>query len=304
MATAKMNEDLLERNIAYFKDTLLQIQCHNYNWEYEKVPHVVANMLIGDLRRILKCAVFLKENRILLLTEELDLPSRFELHECVRKFVNVGFEYKHFHGEFTIAHVGHYPDLVSIAAHVNIEGFDQSILEEDVVYEFPQYEPDVFKYLPFLPKAHSTPHDRMQELVQAIEGLDVDMLQQIVGRAVVKHGLELVNKVDHGHDQREPMHNMSHLDQEGMLQASQVMVQQLVEKGMLKGTIPKLDNFNGDPQTTKISFHVWEKQVMALEGDYTPASIRTAIRNSLKGRALQDISILPLILIGRFYLIL
>ena len=40
----------------------------------------------------------------------------------------------------------------------------------------------------------------------------------------------------------------SHLDQEGVLQASQVMVQQLVEKGMLKGSIPKLDNFNGDPQ--------------------------------------------------------
>ena len=86
---------------------------------------------------------------------------------------------------------------------------------------------------------------------------------------------------------------MSHLDTEGMLQATQVMVQQLVERGMLKGTIPKLDNFNGDPQTTKISFHVWEKQVMALEGDYTPASIRTAIRNSLKGKALQDISMLP-----------
>ena len=35
----------------------------------------------------------------------------------------------------------------------------------------------------------------MQELVQAIEGLDVDMLQQTVGRAVITHGLELVNKV-------------------------------------------------------------------------------------------------------------
>ena len=58
------------------------------------------------------------------------------------------------------------------------------------------------KYLPFMPKALSTPHDRMQELVQAIEGLDVDMLKQIVGRAVVKHGLELVSKVDHGNDQR------------------------------------------------------------------------------------------------------
>ena len=99
-----------------------------------------------------------------------------------------------FHGEFTIAHVGHYPDFVSIAAHVNTEGLDQSILQKDMVYGFPQYEPDVFKYLPFLPKAHSTPHDRMQELVQAIEGLDVDVLQQIVGRAAVKHGLELMNR--------------------------------------------------------------------------------------------------------------
>ena len=146
-----------------------------------------------------------------------------------------------------------------------------------------------------IPKAHSTPHDRMQEYVHAIEGLDLDLLQHIVGKAIVKHGLELVPKSDkiQYHDHKEPEHGLSHLDQEGVLQASQVMVQQLVEKGMLKGSIPKLDNFNGDPQTTKISFHVWEKQVMALEGDFTPASIRTAIRNSLKGRALQDISILP-----------
>ena len=241
MATAMMNEDLLERNIAYFKDTLLQIQCHIYNWEYKKVPHAVASLLIGDLKRILKCAVFLKGNRILLLTEELDLPTRFEFHECVRKFVNVGFEYKHFHSDFPIAHVDHYPDLVSIAAHVIVEGFDQSILDEDIVYEFPQYEPDVFKYLPLIPKVQSTPHDRIQELVQAIEGLDLDMLQQIVGRAIVKHGLELVNKTGkvQYHDQKEPEHNLSHLNQEGLLQASQVMVQQLVEKGMLKGSIPK-----------------------------------------------------------------
>ena len=135
----------------------------------------------------------------------------------------------------------------------------------------------------------------MQELVHAIEGLDLDLLQHIAGKAIVKHGWEMVPKSDkiQYHDQKEPEHSLSHLDQEGVLQASQVMVQQLVEKGMLKGSIPKLDNFNGDPQTTKISFHVWEKQVMALEGDYTHASIRTAIRNSLKHRALQDISIHP-----------
>ena len=78
MAQAKVFEDSLERNIAFYRDTLIQIQCHNYNWEFEKVPHVVANMLIGDMRRILKCAIFLKENRILLLTDELDIPSRMD----------------------------------------------------------------------------------------------------------------------------------------------------------------------------------------------------------------------------------
>ena len=81
----------------------------------------------------------------------------------------------------------------------------------------------------------------MQELVQAIEGLDLDMFQHIVGRAIVKHGLELVNKSEkiQYHDQKEPEHNLSHLDQEGVLQASQVMLQQLAEKDMLKGSIPK-----------------------------------------------------------------
>ena len=298
MATANVNESpslLLERNITYFKDTLLQIQFHNFNWEYEKVPRVVATMLIRYLKRILKCAVFLKENRILLLTEELDHPSRFELHENLRKFIDIGFECRHFHGDFTISHVGHYPDLVSIAAHVIVDGLDQSVLEEDIVYDFPQYEPDVYKYPPLIPKVHSTPHDRMEELVHAIEGLDLDLFYHTIGKAIVKHGLELVPKSDkiQYHDQKEPEHSLSHLDQEGVLQASQVMVQQLVEKDMLKGSIPKLDNFNHDPQTTKISFNVWEKQVMALEGDYTPASIRTAIRNSLKDRVLQDILIFP-----------
>ena len=278
MATANIDESpslLLERNIAYFKDTLLQIQCHDFNWEYKKIPRVVASMLIGDLKRTLKCAVFLKENRILLLTEELDLSCRFELHENLRKFVDIGFECRHFYGDFTISHVCHYPDLVSIAVHVIVNGLDQSVLEEDIVYDFPQYEPDVYKYLSLIHKAHFTPHDRMQELVNGIEELDLDLFQHIVGKAIVKHGLELVPKPDkiQYHDQKEPEHSLSHLDQEGVLQASQVMVQQLVEKGMLKGSIPKLDNFNGDPQTTKISFHVWEKQVKALEGDYTSASI-------------------------------
>ena len=125
----------------------------------------------------------------------------------MRKFIDVGFECRHFHGDFTISHVGHYPDLVIIAAHVIVDGLDQSVLEEDMVYDFPQYEPDVYKYLPLIPKVHSTPHDRMQELVHAIEGLDLDVLQHIVRKAIIKHGLELVptkpDKIQY-HDQKEP----------------------------------------------------------------------------------------------------
>ena len=53
--------------------------------------------------------------------------------------------------------LGHYPDLVSIAAHVIVDGLDQSVLNEDIVYDFPQFESDVYKYLPLISKAHSTP---------------------------------------------------------------------------------------------------------------------------------------------------
>ena len=124
MAQAKIDEDLFEMNVALYRDSLIQIQCHNFNWDHEKIPHVVTNVLIGELKRILKCAIFLKENRILLFTDELDIPSRIELHECIKKFVDVDFECRHFHGQFTISHVGHYPDLVNIAAHVIVDGFD------------------------------------------------------------------------------------------------------------------------------------------------------------------------------------
>ena len=49
-----------------------------------------------------------------------------------------------------------------------------------------------YKYLPLIPKAHSTPPHRMQELVNAIEGLDLDILQHVAAKAILKHGLELL----------------------------------------------------------------------------------------------------------------
>ena len=79
--------------------------------------------------------------------------------------------------------------MVSIAAHVIVDGFDQSILKADAVYEFPQYGSDVSRYLPFMPKAHSTQHDRIQELAQAVEGLDVDILPTDCWQGCCKAGV-------------------------------------------------------------------------------------------------------------------
>ena len=78
----------------------------------------------------------------------------------------------------------------------------------------------------------------------------------------MKHGFEHVNK---GEKDKEPEPNLSHMDTKGILLASQVIRKQLIEQGMVTGNIPKLDNFNVDPQTTKVSFHVWEKQICPLK---------------------------------------
>ena len=63
-------------------------------------------------------------------------------YERIRKYKDTEFEYKHLNGVFTISHVGHYPDLVDLAAHVIMYGSDDSILGEDIVYEFPVVEPE------------------------------------------------------------------------------------------------------------------------------------------------------------------
>ena len=71
--------------------------------------------------------------------------------------------------------------------------------------------------------AHSTPHKTVQDLAHAIEGLDSEILQQTVGRTIMKHGFELVSN---GEKENEHDPNLSHLDTEGVFQASQVIVKQ------------------------------------------------------------------------------
>ena len=91
------------------------------------------------------CSI-LKDSRMLLLLEDMDIHDIFELHEKIRRYKDVEFEYKHLTGVLTISHVGHYPDILDIAAHVNLNGSDDSILGDDIVYKFSEIEPKRFKY--------------------------------------------------------------------------------------------------------------------------------------------------------------
>ena len=63
-----------------------------------------------------------------------------------------------------------------------------------------------------MPKAHSTPQDKVHELIQVIEALDMKVFKQIVGRAALKHGLKFTPKGERVvyHDQREVDHGTSH----------------------------------------------------------------------------------------------
>ena len=269
MATASPDRIPIEEYHKWYQENLMQLQCHDFSWEFEKVSLVVANHILGDLKSVLRTIIFLKENRILIDLNVENEQERFEVVENMLRHKDVPFEYGHYKYRLTMSHVGCYLDLVHLITNVVVLGEDTSVLEEDIVHHFEPTEHNMFQYLPFRPDSHSTPakqQEGIDTLVHALNKLGHELLQQVVGKAIAKHGLQIQPSPISKPVELTQSPEVSHMDPEGMLHASQLMVQHLIEKGVLKGSIPKLDNFNGEPQTTKVSFHVWEKQVLTLEG--------------------------------------
>ena len=293
----------------WFRDHLIQLQCTHYTWMGDKIPFRVAQYILGDLAYVIKHAAFLKDQRVLLdldlSPEQMDFVQHklcqfrdhlvtFEGHECRFTFYTVGF----------------YPNLVDLMVNLATKGRDGSILEEDVHPGIPVPEsPPELQYLPFTPPSHSTPgkpkstelseaqartHRQVLELMQQLPNLQ---LQNIVKDLARQQGYQLVVEGSKPVEAIPRMHHLSSIQpdpalQESMAQVSSALVSEMVNKGVLQGRVPRVDIFTGD-SNTKISFDQWERKVLSWEGEYTDQAIKEAITNSVKGRPLQDIGVMP-----------
>ena len=83
-----------------------------------------------------------------------------------------------------------------------------------------------------------------------------------------------------------PSHTTDYANMEKSFQAmSEGIIRAVVNEGVLRQDIPKLDAFSGKTDGEKVSWRKWELQVKGLEGSYTEKAIKEAMLKSLKGDA-------------------
>ena len=275
----------------HFRANLVQLHCTEVSWAAasDKVPHTIAQFILGDLYQVLHRIVFLRDNRIL-----LDIDSKDDLIGNLETFQNVEAIHGGYRCLFSFAQVGRYPDLVHTMCNVVLHGLDQSILEEDILDNFEETKDPAFIYLSLNPARRSTPKKptQVEQAVDVISRQDPTIIDGVVKGLIDRHGLgvrfedQRVSSDSHGPSAFTPA--------DSFVQASQILVREMAEKGVLRGNIPKLDIFAGaKDDKSKVAFAVWDRQVSALIPDYPESTIKVAVRNSLKGRAQEDISVLP-----------
>ena len=54
MATASPDRIPIEEYHKWYQENLMQLQCHDISWEFEKVPLVVANHILGDFKSVIE----------------------------------------------------------------------------------------------------------------------------------------------------------------------------------------------------------------------------------------------------------
>ena len=289
-----------EQYVAWYTKHLVQLQCTDQNWEGPKIPEAVAHHILGDLTPLIRAGVYLKDQRLLLdvnLQDESMSSLRARLGAYRDHFVRVGG----YSCKFTFYSVGGYPDLVDIMTNVMTHGHDGSVLETDVVSNFPPVEVPAFQYLMFAPPGHSTPAKSKgypsiyRGAIELIDKLPPEYAQRAVEQLAAKHGMQLVGPKPASTPvgaKGEPHVSVIPHDplQESILQTTSMLVQEMVNKGVLKGSTPKLEQFSADP--AKITYSSWESRVKSFEGHYTDAAIKEAMQNSLKGRPAKDIEAL------------
>ena len=193
-----------------------------------------------------------------------------------------------------------YPDLVDIYCYAFEKQPHPSFMREDIFEpgQLPVSESIEVWYLP--PQFGSTPKKAMPQPTStvghpmSIQDMSHDELTELVPK-LLKEKEERSKPHTHLNPNPPPPldFTITGMNQESLLQCSQVMLQGLADKGFIHAKSPKFDLFFGMKDKNKIEFDMWERQVLAAATDHSDTAIRQAMLQSLKGQALMVTTTLP-----------
>ena len=297
------------------------LECWNGTWadRSDKIPRQMLSYLLGDLCPFVKLGATLQDHRFIFCLD----PHRFPTMDAV--------ESKLFCGKHTVTAMGFTCDYLYSAAepdstHVDIltriwtRQSNESIIQDDICYEH-QIPVRPHPELHYLPSTYvtSTPKKKnpapdevsrmnrgeMEMLIKkllkmhtgqagaiASPAFDDSFVSRIMPDQEAPQGAVGPTPSAAAQPPKDPPANLEKGD-DLLLQHSQVIAKAFSDQGLIKSRMPKLDAFSGEKGSNKISFSVWEKQVLALADQYPDDIMLQTIRASLKGLALEVACTLP-----------
>ena len=299
---------------------LLQLQCTKQNWEGDFIPLQVLSHILGDLAPCVTMAVILDEQRCLL---DIVLPEIMEpltAHHLLVQAVQAGSKLMCNKGltcAFSFHNIISHPDLVHVMVNCKVLGQDAQVDDGNLHYQIKKDFGSSFVWLPELaaclpagpiqpPGSSSTPHldseqlHLVDEVAKQVEMLHPTAVDQLIKKIVSKHGLGGVPFTDHtidlvkpppGHAEPALSSTEGKSKQADEFNTSVAVIDQLMEKGAIKGNMPKLADFYGEG--SKVKFSTWSQIVKQLSKSHPSTAIKDAIMQSLKGEALDLVVLLP-----------
>ena len=302
MATSELDTTPVEWKVV--RENLVQLHCEDVSWEQatDKILLDLVRYLLGDLVPHLSTLVFLRGNRCLFMIDWTKVPDSYAVWQYMLNnsfHKRTSMQVAHYHFTFMLSHVGSkYEDLVDLYCQAYLGEPYPSFRKEDVWVQGslqPMEHPEMLYLPPTLPG--STP--KKANIAKPQSRSDLPSLEEMGQQELV----DLVKQLlEERANRPTPLSNPNKdatvaghtsMNQESLIQNSQVILQGLAEGGYIHAKTPKFENFFGDEKKNKLDFDMWERQVLSAATTHSGAAIKQAMMQSLKGQALMVTSALP-----------
>ena len=285
MATSELDTTPVEWKVV--RENLVQLHCEDVSWEQatDKIPLDLVRYLLGDLVPHLSTLVFLRGNRCLFTIDWTKIPNshavwQYMVDNSFHK--RISMQVAHYHFTFMLSHVGpKYEDLVDLYCQAHLGEPHPSFRKEDVWVQGslqPMKHPEMLYLPPNLPG--STP--KKANIAKPQSGSDLPSLEEMGQQELV----ELVKQLlEERANRPTPLANPNKdvtvaghtsMNQESLIQSSQVILQGLAEGGYIHAKTPKFESFFGDEKKNKLNFDMWERQVLSAATTHSGAAIKQA----------------------------